>query len=119
MDRFIDSSVVYQGAGRGLDKVAIDWLNDYATDKRKPDLTLYFDVPSEVGLERINQNASREVNRLDLEALELHQKVRNGYLALAESESDRIVTIDATKPLDEVVKETYDTVLRFLEKSVL
>ncbi|MGC4387894.1 dTMP kinase, partial [Streptococcus suis] len=98
MDRFIDSSVVYQGAGRGLDKAAIAWLNDYATDKRKPDLTLYFDVPSEVGLERINQNASREVNRLDLEALELHQKVRNGYLALAESESDRIVTIDATKP---------------------
>lgn len=119
MDRFIDSSVVYQGAGRGLDKAAIAWLNDYATDKRKPDLTLYFDVPSEVGLERINQNASREVNRLDLEALELHQKVRNGYLALAESESDRIVTIDATKPLDEVVKETYDTVLRFLEKAVL
>ena len=119
MDRFIDSSVVYQGAGRGLDKAAIAWLNDYATDKRKPDLTLYFDVPSEVGLERINQNASREVNRLDLEALELHQKVRNGYLALAESESDRIVTIDATKPLDKVVKEAYDTVLRFLEKAVL
>lgn len=119
MDRFIDSSVVYQGAGRGLDKAAIAWLNDYATDKRKPDLTLYFDVPSEVGLERINQNTSREVNRLDLEALELHQKVRNGYLALAESESDRIVTIDATKPLDKVVKEAYDTVLRFLEKAVL
>ncbi|MCS4488739.1 dTMP kinase [Streptococcus sciuri] len=116
IDRFIDSSVAYQGAGRGLDKEAISWLNDYATDKRQPDMTLYFDVPSEVGLKRISQNENREINRLDLEALELHQKVRSGYLALVNSNHDRIVTIDATKPLNEVVKIAYSHIIGFLEK---
>ncbi|MCC9879691.1 dTMP kinase, partial [Streptococcus agalactiae] len=80
MDRFIDSSVAYQGSGRGLDKSHIKWLNDYATDSHKPDLTLYFDVPSEVGLERIQKSVQREVNRLDLEQLDMHQRVRQGYL---------------------------------------
>ena len=74
MDRFIDSSVAYQGFGRGLDIEAIDWLNQFATDGLKPDLTLYFDIEVEEGLARIAANSNREVNRLDLEGLDLHKK---------------------------------------------
>ena len=106
MDRFIDSSVAYQGFGRGLDIDAIDWLNEFATDGLKPDLTLYFDIEVEEGLARIAANSDREVNRLDMEDLDLHRKVRQGYLSLLEKEADRIVKIDASLPLDQVIANT-------------
>ena len=106
MDRFIDSSVAYQGFGRGLDIDAIDWLNQFATDGLKPDLTLYFDIDVEEGLARIAANSDREVNRLDMEGLDLHRKVRQGYLSLLEKEADRIVKIDASLPLDQVIANT-------------
>ena len=106
MDRFIDSSVAYQGFGRGLDIDAIDWLNQFATDGLKPDLTLYFDIEVEEGLTRIAANSDREVNRLDMESLDLHRKVRQGYLSLLEKEANRIVKIDASLPLDQVIANT-------------
>ena len=106
MDRFIDSSVAYQGFGRGLDIDAIDWLNQFATDGLKPDLTLYFDIEVEEGLARIAANSNREINRLDMEGLDLHRKVRQGYLSLWEKEADRIVKIDASLPLDQVIANT-------------
>lgn len=106
MDRFIDSSVAYQGFGRGLDIDAIDWLNEFATDGLKPDLTLYFDVEVEEGLARIAANSNREVNRLDMEGLDLHRKVRQGYLSLLEREGNRIEKIDASLPLDQVIENT-------------
>ena len=99
MDRFIDSSVAYQGYGRGLSVEDIEWLNQFATDGLKPDLTLYFDLDVEEGLARIAKN---RVNRLDLEGLELHQKVRQGYLALYEKEPERIVKIDASQSFEAV-----------------
>ncbi|WP_349977373.1 dTMP kinase [Streptococcus parasanguinis] len=102
MDRFIDSSVAYQGYGRGLSVEDIEWLNQFATDGLKPDLTLYFDLDVEEGLARIAKNREREVNRLDLEGLELHQKVRQGYLALSEKEPERIVKIDASQSFEAV-----------------
>ena len=108
MDRFIDSSVAYQGFGRGLDKEAIDWLNEFATDGLKPDLTLYFDIEVEEGLARIVANSDREINRLDLEGLDLHRKVRQGYLSLLEKEANRIVKIDASLPLDQVIENTQE-----------
>ena len=106
MDRFIDSSVAYQGFGRGLDKDAIDWLNEFVTDGLKPDLTLYFDIEVEEGLARIAANSDREVNRLDMEGLDLHRKVRQGYLSLLEREGNRIEKIDASLPLDQVIENT-------------
>ena len=106
MDRFIDSSVAYQGFGRGLDIDAIDWLNEFATDGLKPDLTLYFDIEVEEGLARIAANSNREVNRLDMERLDLHRKVRQGYLSLLEREGNRIEKIDASLPLDQVIENT-------------
>ena len=65
-------------------------------------------------MQRIAQNAEREVNRLDLEKLDMHQRVRQGYLRLAEQEKDRIVTIDASRDLDSVVEEVYQVILQHL-----
>lgn len=116
IDRFIDSSVAYQGSGRGLDKQVISWLNDFVTDSRKPDLTLYFDIDSETGLTRIAKNAEREINRLDLEKLEMHQRVRQGYLELAELEKSRVVTIDASQNLEQVVADALKEILDCLSE---
>lgn len=115
MDRFIDSSVAYQGAGRGLSIADIKWLNQFATDGMEPDLTLYFDIPSEVGLARIEKNKDREVNRLDLEKLDMHQKVREGYLDLARENPNRIITIDASQALDKVIEETLTAITKKLK----
>lgn len=105
VDRFIDSSVAYQGYGRGLSVTDIDWLNDYAIEDTKPDLTLLFDLPSELGLARIEQADVREVNRLDLEKLEMHQRVRQGYLAIARDQAERVKVIDASQDLDKVLAD--------------
>ena len=114
MDRFIDSSVAYQGAGRGLEQTEIAWLNAYATDVHKPDVTLLFDVDSETGLKRIAANGEREVNRLDLEKLDMHQRVRKGYLDLAMVESERIKLIDASQPFDKVIEDAWQIIKSYL-----
>ena len=84
----------------------IEWLNQFATDGLKPDLTLYFDIDVEEGLARIARSESREVNRLDLEGLDLHQRVRQGYLAILDKETERFVKVDASQPLDKVVADS-------------
>ncbi|GBG96478.1 dTMP kinase [Lactococcus termiticola] len=96
VDRFIDSSVAYQGYGRDLGLGVVDWLNDFATDGLKPDLTLYYDIDTDVALKRIMKNRADEVNRLDLERAEMHRKVREGYLAAIEAEPARFIKIDAS-----------------------
>ncbi|AND78847.1 dTMP kinase [Streptococcus pantholopis] len=117
IDRFIDSSVAYQGAGRGLDKEIISQLNAFATDNRRPDLTLYFDLPSEIGLGRIQKNKDREVNRLDLETLDMHQRVRQGYLELAQAEPDRITTLDASLSAEAVTENALEAIMKQISKS--
>lgn len=117
IDRFVDSSLAYQGFGRGLDKSDITWLNHYATDGRLPDLTIYFDVDTETGLARIASNSDREVNRLDLEKVDMHQRVRAGYQTLAAENPTRIVTIDASKDLQTVVAEAGALIRAFVEQS--
>ena len=117
MDRFIDSSVAYQGFGRGLPVADIEWLNQFATDGLKPDRTIYFDIDVEEGLARIAKSSSREVNRLDLEGLSLHQKVRQGYLDILEKEPQRVVKIDASQPFDQVVEDTWLLLKEVLEIS--
>jgi dTMP kinase len=97
-DRHADSSVAYQGYGRGVD---IDFLkrgNSFATKGLKPNLTLLFDLDPVIGLQRIRKG--RDNNRLDREPLEFHQKVRAGFLDLAAQEPARWVILDATKAPD-------------------
>ena len=104
-DRYLDSSLAYQGYARGLGIEEILNVNMYATEGTFPDLTLLFDLDPEVGLARINANANREVNRLDLEKISFHEKVRNGYLDLAKRFPDRFVIINANQPLEKVAQD--------------
>lgn len=101
-DRFVDSSLAYQGYARGLGMDEVRSINEFATDHLSPDLTLYFDISPEQGLARIAANQGREVNRLDMENLSFHDKVREGYLILAKQEPDRIQIIDASLSQEEV-----------------
>ena len=115
-DRYIDSSLAYQGGARGLGIDNIVDINMFATDNTWPDLTLLFDIPPEIGLERISLNKNREVNRLDLETLEFHKKVRQTFLDLAEKYSERFVIIDASKSREEVAQDELNAILKRLCK---
>jgi len=109
-DRFLDSSLAYQGGARGLGIDKILAMNRYATDGFYPDLTLLFDLDPRIGLERIAANNTREVNRLDLEKIDFHDSVRKTFLSLAERFKDRFVVLDASKPFDEVVQDAYNAI---------
>lgn len=115
-DRYIDSSLAYQGAARGLGVEEVLAINLFATENTLPDLTLLFDINPEIGLKRIAANANREINRLDLEKIDFHIKVRNGYLDLAKRYNDRFVTIDASLPLEEVVELAYQAIIKKIEE---
>ena len=109
-DRYLDSSLAYQGGARGLGVEEILNVNLFATENTWPDLTLLFDIKPEVGLARIASNASREVNRLDLEKLEFHKKVRDTFLALAKRYPDRYVIIDASQSREDVARATLEAI---------
>ena len=115
-DRYLDSSLAYQGGARGLGIEEVLNVNLFATENTWPDLTLLFDIEPELGLQRIAANANREVNRLDLEKIEFHQKVRESFLYLARRFPDRFVIIDASKSREEVAKATMDAILSRLCK---
>ena len=110
-DRYLDSSLAYQGGARGLGIDNILEINNFATEGTFPDLTLLFDLQPELGLARIAANSNREVNRLDLEKIEFHTKVRNTFLELAKRYSDRFVVIDASQSKEEVAKKTLEVML--------
>ena len=109
-DRFLDSSLAYQGAARGLGIDEVLNMNYFATEKTFPDLTLLFDLKPEIGLERIAENANREVNRLDLEKLSFHAKVREAFHELARRFPSRYSIIDASQPIEEVEKAAYEAI---------
>ena len=115
-DRYLDSSLSYQGYARELGVDDVLRVNEYATEGTYPHITFLFDIEPELGLERINKNKDREVNRLDVEKLSFHKKVREGYLMLSKRFSDRYVVIDASKPLEEVSNEVLSIILNRLGK---
>jgi dTMP kinase len=115
-DRFLDSSLAYQGAARKIGIENVLNINLFATEGTFPDLTLLFDITPEKGLERIAVNKKREVNRLDLEALEFHRQVRETFLELAKKYRERYVVIDASKTLPEVVGVALNVILDRLEQ---
>ena len=109
-DRYLDSSLAYQGHARGLGYENILSINNFATENTFPDLTILFDIQPELGLERISKNSSREVNRLDLEKLDFHKKVREGFLELAKKYPERFYIVDASQPFLDVCLEVYDLI---------
>ena len=110
-DRYLDSSLAYQGGARGLGVENILNVNNFATEGTFPDLTLLFDIDPQIGLARIAANANREVNRLDLEKLDFHNKVRNTFLELAKRYPERFIVIDASKSREEVAEATLKAML--------
>ncbi|WP_029277168.1 dTMP kinase [Carnobacterium jeotgali] len=112
-DRFVDSSLAYQGVARGIGISEVAEINQFATDNLSPDLTLYLDIEAHLGLERINQNKNnRQFDRLDQETLEFHEKVRSAYLTIAKEQSERIVQIDASQELEKVVADCYEIIIK-------
>ncbi len=114
-DRFTDSSVAYQGCGRELGQKFVQSLNETATGKLRPDVTLLLDVPVETGLRRARsleggEGASKSRDSIGGEAAAFHQRVRDGFLAIAASEPERVLRIDASRPLDEVIEACWKRV---------
>lgn len=104
-DRFIDSSLAYQGYARNLGIEEVMSINKFAIGEYMPDLSILFDLDPRIGLERINNNKDREINRLDLEKLDFHEKVRAGYNIIYDNNKDRIVKIDAEQSKENVISQ--------------
>jgi len=111
-DRFIDSTLAYQGYARGIDIELIKFLNKIATENISPDITFLIDIPVEVSLSRMGDKK----DRIESEDLEFHRKLREGFLKIAEEEQDRIYILDGTKPVNDIFKEILE-ILK--EKNIL
>ena|SRR3989338_1333587 len=112
-DRFIDSTIAYQGYGRGIDTEIIEGLNMIASNDIKPDITILLDMDVKTGLARargrnINVNvlqSNLSESRFEEETLDFHEKVREGFLKIASEEPDRVKVVDATKGIEKIQKE--------------
>ncbi|MFF2493273.1 dTMP kinase [Agromyces sp. NPDC058064] len=102
-DRYIDSSVAYQGAGRVLDPAAVRGLSDWATEGLVPDLTVLLDLDAEAARGRLDEARTR-YDRLEAEAAEFHDRVRAAYLGLAEAEPERFLVVDAAQPVEAIAR---------------
>ncbi|MCJ7498357.1 MAG: dTMP kinase [candidate division Zixibacteria bacterium] len=113
-DRFYDSTLAYQGYGRGLDKKMIEYLNKISTLGIKPDLTILIDIPIEIFVKRMRKN-NKKKDRIEKEKIDFYKKVRDGYLKIARREKKRFKVIDGSGEIDEVwknVKEITDIFLK-------
>lgn len=99
-DRYVDSSVVYQGHGRGLGIETVEAINSYATTGLTPDLTILLDLPPEIGLAR--KKNQKALDRLELASDDFHLKVAEGYRILADMHPERILAVDATQTIDHI-----------------
>lgn len=111
-DRFICSSLAYQGHARGLGIDEVFKINQFAIDDCIPNLNILFDLDPEIGLARINSSEEREINRLDLEKMDFHYKVREGYNELYNKNNFSIIKIDASKTIEDVFTEVKNIILR-------
>lgn len=103
-DRHTDSTVAYQGYGRGLDIERINALNNIATGGDKPDLTFVFDIDAETSMQRVGS----EKDRMESAGVEFFNRVRHGYLEIAHNEPQRVKVIDASKSIEEIHKDVVD-----------
>ncbi|WP_342427619.1 dTMP kinase [Paenibacillus sp. FSL L8-0158] len=110
-DRFVDSSLVYQGFARGIGIEEVASINRFAVDDWEPDATFYLDIEPELGLARINASRGAEMDRLDMESISFHHKVREAYLDLARKFPERITIVDAS-PAPEQVEQVLKDLLK-------
>ncbi|MBI0121933.1 dTMP kinase [Lactobacillus sp. M0398] len=118
-DRFVDSSLAYQGAGRELGIAAVKQINDFATSKIEPDLTIFLDVKPQVGLDRIAKERAGQEDRLEQEKLNFHQKVYQGYQEVIKAHPERIKVVDANKPFNLVVEDCVKIIANRLPADLL
>lgn len=114
-DRYIDSSLAYQGYARGIGVEEVRSINEFAINGLYPNLTLYLDIRASVGIQRINDN-QRTQNRLDREKLDFHEKVVEGYRQIIHNEPNRFAVINAEQSIEEVVNSAYESIIKYLEK---
>lgn len=112
-ERFVLSSLAYQGIGRGLGVEEVKKINDFATGNLSPDLILFFDISPEITLERKTKSGG---DRLEQAGLDFHQEVYKGYKSLIESYPENIVIIDASKKVEEVYRETIKAIEKVIKK---
>ncbi|WP_414839491.1 dTMP kinase [Carnobacterium sp. TMP28] len=116
-DRFVDSSLAYQGVARGIGLEPIAAINQFATGGLSPHLTLYLDLEAHVGLERINKNKdSRQFDRLDQENLAFHQTVRSAYLDLVKQNPTRMIAVNANQELEKVLSDCYTILVEYFRQ---
>ncbi len=117
-DRFTDSTLAYQGYGRGLDLEAVESINRWVSKGIMPDITFLLDCPPEVGLERalgrINSTAGPREDRFEREDMDFHRRVREGYLKIARMEPERVRIIDATGDVESIYRKVRDVLQRYL-----
>ena len=113
-DRFYISSLVYQGHARGLGMDQVRTLNDFACDGVYPDLNIIIDIPVEVSMER--KKGVEEINRLDLEGYQFHQKVEKAYKMIHEAGQDHTVLLDGTKDMNAMIDEVFHIIKAKLEE---
>lgn len=107
-DRHTDSTVAYQGYGRGLDLDRINLLNSIAVNGRRPDLTFVFDIDTETSMQRVG----KEKDRMESAGIEFHNRVREGYLKIAQQEPERIIVIDASKSIEEIHEKVLNQIAK-------
>jgi dTMP kinase len=112
-DRYVDSSLAYQGGGRKLPVDEIAWLSSWATGRLRPDLVVLLDLPPELGLARID-GRGEGADRLERESLSFHERVRHAFLDLSASDPKRYLVLDATRPVDDLAGEVLDRVIPML-----
>ena len=112
-DRYLDSSVAYQGAGRVLEASEVRDLSLWATEGLLPDLTVLLDLDPAVGRERLTESRTR-YDRLEAEEADFHERVRAAYLGLAEAEPERFLVLDATLPVEQLQQSIRDRVSHLL-----
>ncbi len=111
-DRFADSTTVYQGVARHIDSDTVKRMNEFAVGSLIPHLTILLDAPLEVGLQRIKNRPTSETqaDRMEMESTEFYQAVRQGYLELAQKESQRFLVVDGSQDIDTVEKKIWEAV---------
>lgn len=113
-DRFVDSSIAYQGYGRGIGAEAVYDINAFAIENHMPVKTVFLNVSAETGLARIQANRA-VLDRLDAESAEFHKRVFDGYQKVIEQYGDRMIVVDASRDVDEVITEVYSIVKGLLD----
>ena len=116
-DRYADATFAYQGAGRGFDETTVNQVIKLATGGLKPDLTLFFDISIENALLRMSarNETGEKANRMDFEAIEFYERVREAYLGIAGREPKRFKPVDANGSVAEIHAEVLELVIGFLK----